>query len=203
MFKDENDKVEQPALQQLQNLGWKYVTGLELAPLASAEDSPNRRDYLRDVVLVNRLEASLRKLNPWISEENLRKVMREITHPIHAGLMEYNHAIYQMLVHYLSVEQDLGKGRKGQTVRIIDFDEPSNNDFLCTNQVKYEGAHQNIFPDIVCYVNGLPLAVIECKSPYITDPMAEGIDQLRRYACWYDKLPVAALQRVERCLAND
>lgn len=182
MFKDENDKVEQPALQQLQKLGWTYVSGLELAPLASAEDSPNRRDYLRDVVLVNRLEASLRKLNPWISEENLRKVMREITHPIHAGLMEYNHAIYQMLVNYLSVEQDLGKGRKGQTVRIIDFDEASNNDFLCTNQVKYEGAHQNIFPDIVCYVNGLPLAVIECKSPYITDPMAEGIDQLRRYA---------------------
>ncbi|WP_339868895.1 type I restriction endonuclease subunit R [Pseudohongiella nitratireducens] len=215
MFKDENDKVEQPALQQLQKLGWTYVSGVELAPLASAEDSPNRRDYLRDVVLANRLEASLRKLNPWISEENLRKVMREITHPIHAGLMEYNHAIYQKLVNYLSVDQDLGKGRKAQTVRIIDFDEPSNNDFLCTNQVKYEGPHQNIFPDIVCYVNGLPLAVIECKSPYLsTVPVADGIDQLRRYAnlrdpaseegmsklFWYNQLMISTCR--DQCLVG-
>lgn len=207
LFQDELDKVEQPAIEQLQRQGWTYVPGASLAPLASGTDTQNgERDYYRDVVLVNRLETALRKLNPWISEENLRKVMREITHPNHAALMEYNHAIYQMLVNYLSVEQDLGKGRKGQTVKIIDFDNPANNEFLCTSQFKVEGANQNIIPDIVCFVNGLPLAVIECKSPYLSSPMAEGIDQLRRYAnlrrpeddegaqrlFWYNQLMVSS-----------
>ncbi len=183
MFKDEELKVEQPAIEQLIKLGWTYMPGASLAPLAAGIGSQKaERDYYRDVVLVGRLESALRKLNPWISDENLRKVMREITHPFHAALMEYNHSIYEMLVNYLSVEQDLGKGRKGQTVKIIDFDNPENNDFLCTNQFKIEGANQNIIPDILCFVNGLPLAVIECKSPYKADAIAEGIDQLRRYA---------------------
>lgn len=180
---DEASKVELPAIDQLIRQGWSYVSGAELAPLAvtSADKKPERA-YYRDVVLVNRLEQALRKLNPWINEENLRKVMREITHPNHAALMEYNQALHGMLVNYLSVEQDLGKGRRGQTVKIIDFDNPSNNEFLCTNQFKIEG-HQTIIPDIVCFVNGLPLAVIECKSPYhVVDAVGEGIDQLRRYA---------------------
>jgi len=183
MFKDEELKVEQPAIEQLMKLGWAYVPGSSLAPLAASAGSQKaERDYYRDVVLVGRLESALRKLNPWISDENLRKVMREITHPNHAALMEYNHSVYQMLVNYLSVEQDLGKGRKGQTVKIIDFDNPANNDFLCTNQFKIEGANQSVIPDIICFVNGLPLAVIECKSPYKADAIAEGIDQMRRYA---------------------
>ncbi|MBE0508110.1 MAG: HsdR family type I site-specific deoxyribonuclease [Marinospirillum sp.] len=183
MFKDEVTKVEQPALEQLQKLGWSYVPGATLAPAAVKGDpAPAERAYYRDVVLLPRLEAAIRRLNPWISEENLRKVMRDITHPNHAALMEYNKAIYDLLVNYLSVDQDLGKGRKGQTVKIIDFDDPANNEFLCTNQFKVEGANQNIIPDVVCFVNGLPLAVIECKSPYIANALEQGIDQLRRYA---------------------
>lgn len=182
MSQDEIVKVEQPALDQLIQLGWQYVPGASLAPAVVCTDSQSaERDYYRDVVLIKRLESALRKLNPWISDENLRKVMREITHPNHAALMEYNHSIYQMLVNYLSVEQDLGKGRKGQTVKVIDFDNPTNNDFLCTNQFKIEGT-TNVIPDIICFVNGLPLAVIECKSPYASDAIAEGINQLRRYA---------------------
>ena len=189
MFQDEYDKVEGPAIEQLTQLGWQYIHGAELSPgYSSAEDSSpaegstNERQYFRDVVLVQRLEAAIKRINPWISDENLRKVSRDLTHPNFAGLMEYNHAIHQTLVNYLSVEQDLGKGRKGQTVKIIDFDKPDNNEFLCTNQFKVEGANQNIIPDIVCFVNGLPLAVIECKSPYISSPMTEGVNQLRRYA---------------------
>ncbi|WP_339677933.1 type I restriction endonuclease subunit R [uncultured Zhongshania sp.] len=183
MFKDELDKVEQPAIDQLVKLGWTYVSGAELSPgFLLADGSSTERARINEVVLVSRLEVAMRNLNPWISEENLRKVMREITHPQHVGLMEYNHSLYQMLVNYLSVEQDLGKGRKGQTVKIIDFDSPANNDFLCTSQFKIEGVNQNIIPDILCFVNGLPLAVIECKSPYVSDAISEGIKQLRRYA---------------------
>ncbi|WMN87853.1 type I restriction endonuclease subunit R [Vibrio parahaemolyticus] len=177
MKNNEFDKVEAPAIAQLVKIGWTYVQGKSLSP----EHSNQERTYLRDVILVKRLEAAIKRINPWISEENLRKVSREVTHPNFSALMEYNHAFYQTMVNYLSVEQDLGKGRKGQTVKLIDFDTPSNNEFLVTNQFKVEGA-QNIIPDIICFVNGIPLAVIECKSPYISDPMSHGIDQLRRYA---------------------
>lgn len=176
MYQDEADKVETPAIEQLIRQGWQYVPGADLAP------EKGERAYFRDVVLVERLEAALTRLNPWLSEENRRKVMREITHPNHAGLMEYNQALYRLLVDYLSVEQDLGKGRKGQTVKVIDFDQPANNEFLCSNQFKVEGLNQNVIPDVVCFVNGLPLVVMECKSPYTTNPLEAGIDQLRRYA---------------------
>jgi type I restriction enzyme R subunit len=179
---DELDKVELPAIAQLKQLGWTYIHGAELTPDFLHADGSRARAYMRDVVLTNQLDAAIKRINPWISDENLRKVSRELTHPVHAGLMEYNHALYNTLVNYQSVEQDLGKGRKGQTVKIIDFDNLANNEFLCTNQFKIEGVNQNIIPDIVCFVNGLPLAVIECKSPYITNPIAEGINQLRRYA---------------------
>lgn len=182
MQQPEFDKVEAPAIAQLVSLGWQYLPGKQLAPDYGCLEGDAERVYLRDVVLVKRLEAALKRINPWISAENLRKVSRDITHPNFAALMEYNHAFYQTLVNYLSVEQDLGKGRKGQTVKLIDFDRMDNNEFICTNQFKVEGVNQSIIPDIVCFVNGLPLAVIECKSPYIASPISEGINQLRRYA---------------------
>lgn len=178
MSSDEYDKVELPALKQLQSLGWKYIHGSELAPDVSPE-----RTYFSDVVLVSRLTDSIKRINPWISDENLRKVVRDLTKPLLPTLMEINQSIWETLTQYISVEQDIdGKGRRGQTVKIIDFENPENNEFLCTNQFKVSGVHQNIIPDIVCFVNGLPLCVIECKSPYITNPMEAGIDQLRRYA---------------------
>lgn len=174
MDQDELHKVELPAITQLSLLGWQYIAGTKLTP------EYHERPYLRDVVLVRRLEAAIKRINPWINDENLRKVCRDITHPNFIGLMEYNQAIYQTLVNYLSVEQDVGKGRKGQTVKLIDFDNLEANEFICTSQFKVEGVNQNIIPDIVCFINGLPLAVIECKSPYISAPMSEGINQLRR-----------------------
>jgi type I restriction enzyme R subunit len=202
MNQDEFDKVEAPAIAQLMTLGWHYIPGKALSP----EHENGERTYLRDVVLVKRLEAAIKRINPWISDENLRKVSRDVTHPNFAALMEYNHGFYQTLVSYLSVEQDLGKGRKGQTVKLVDFEQPENNEFVCTNQFKIEGVNQNIIPDIVCFVNGIPLAVIECKSPYISSPMSEGINQLRRYAnlrnsaddegaqrlFWYNQLMVSS-----------
>jgi len=201
MNQDEFNKVELPAINQLVDLGWHYIQGASLSP----DHANKERDYLRDVVLVKRLNTAIKKLNPWINDDNLRNVSREITHPSCAGLMEYNHEFYQKLTQYISVEQDLGKGRKGQTVKLIDFDVPSNNEFLCTNQFKIEG-EQKIIPDIICFVNGLPLVVIECKSPYISTPINEGINQLRRYAdlrnasvsegaqklFWYNQLMVSA-----------
>ena len=177
MASDELDKVELPALEQLQSLGWSYVEGAQLSP-----DESDERSSLKDVVLEKRLTSSLKRINPWINDENLRKVIRELTKTLYPNLIEANQGIWTHINQCISVMQDLGKGNRGQTVHIIDFENPENNEFLCTNQFKVSGVNQNIIPDILCFVNGLPLAVIECKSPYITNPMEAGIDQLLRYA---------------------
>ena len=177
MANDEFEKVELPALEQLQELGWEYLEGAKLSPDASDE-----RSSYKEVVLERRLTDAIKRINPWINDENLRKVVRDLTKTQYPNLVEANQAIWTQINQCVSVTQDLGKGNKGQTVHIIDFDNNENNEFLCTNQFKVSGVNQNIIPDIVCFVNGLPLAVIECKSPYIAGPMEAGIKQLLRYA---------------------
>ena len=176
MAADEYDKVELPALQQLQSLGWGYLHGDQLTPQSL------ERNSFRDPVLEGRLTTAIQRINPWINEENLRKVVRNLTQHRVESLMEVNQSIWETLTQYISEKQDDGHGLRSQTVKIIDFDNPDINDFLCVNQFKVEGVHQNIYPDIVLFVNGLPLVVIECKSPYIANPMSAGIDQLLRYA---------------------
>ena len=177
MAGDEFDKVELPAIEQLQSLGWEYVKGEDLSP-----DKSSERTLLKEVVLEQRLSANIKRINPWISDQNLHKVVKDLTKTQYSNLIEANQAIWTNINECVSVMQDLGKGNKGQTVHIIDFESPENNEFLCTNQFKVSGINQNIIPDIILFVNGLPLAVIECKSPYITNPMESGIDQLLRYA---------------------
>ena len=177
MAGDEFNIVEGPALQQLQTLGWEYMDGTLLSPEVSDE-----RDSLKDVVLQKRFTESVQRLNPWISEENLRKVVRDVTMGQYANLVEANQSIWNTINQCVSVQQNLGKGNKGQTVHIIDFEDVENNDFLCVNQFKVSGPVQNIIPDIILFVNGLPLVVIECKSPFVTDPIQSGINQLMRYA---------------------
>lgn len=177
MAGDERQLVEAPALEQLKGLGWSHLDGSTLVPGTS-----NHRSSLKDVVLTPNLEQAIQRINPWISEDNLRKVVRDVTLIQTSTLMEANQWFWERLTQYFSVDQDLGSGRRGQTLKLIDFDNPENNEFLCVDQFKIQGPSQNIIPDILLFVNGLPLGVMECKSPFVTDPMAEGINQLRRYA---------------------
>jgi type I restriction enzyme, R subunit len=177
MAGDERQLVEAPALEQLKGLGWSHLDGTTLVP-----GNSNHRSSLKDVVLTPNLEQAIQRINPWISEDNLRKVVREVTLIQFSTLMESNKWFWERLTQYFSVDQDLGSGRRGQTLKLIDFDNLQNNEFICVDQFKIQGPSKNIIPDILLFVNGLPLGVIECKSPFVTDPMAEGINQLRRYA---------------------
>ena len=198
----EGEYSEKPAIEQLVTLGYKYIRGADLAPEKSEE-----RGSSKDIILSTTLKNSLKRINPWISDENLTKVIREITHPNQSSLIENNQFIYDLLVKYTSYKQNLGKGKKSNTIKIIDFDNVENNDFYVVNQAKYLGAKPPAcIPDIVIYVNGLPLAVIENKSPFIVGPMEEAIKQLKRYSntrqteelegCeklfWYNQIMVAA-----------
>ena len=198
----ESQYSEKPAIEQLVHLGYKYIHGADFSPDISSE-----RNSVKDVTLSTSLQRSIRKINPWISDENLTKVIRSLTYPNQTSLIENNQFIYDFLVKYTSVKQDLGKGRKSNTVRIIDFEKIDNNEFYVVNQMKYLGAKESAcIPDIVIYVNGLPLAVIENKSPFVVGPMEEAIKQLKRYSntrkpeenegCeklfWYNQIMVGA-----------
>ena len=154
MASDELDKVELPALEQLQSMGWIYLEGSKLSP-----DESDERSSFKDVVLEHRLEKAIQRINPWISEDNLRRVISDFTRAQFPNLIEANQSVWNTLTQYTSVMQDVGKGNRGQTVKFIDFDNVENNEFLCTNQFMVSGVNQNIVPDIILFVNGLPLAV--------------------------------------------
>jgi type I restriction enzyme, R subunit len=176
---NEKELVENRIIDQLKSLGYEYISGSYL---------DGERQTLRDVVLQKRLADAINRINPWIDANNLRKVVRDITHIEASSLMEANEAIHEDIVHYVSVEQDLGRGKKNQTVRLIDFDNIANNEFLIVNQFKVGGVTENIIPDVVLFVNGLPLVVVECKSPFITSPIGQGVKQLERYQSNADRL---------------
>ena len=168
-----------PAIELLEKLGYTYVP---------PETLDAERDSLRDVVLVARLEAALRRLNPWLSDDNLHKAVRAITSVQATSLIEANEALHTALSFGIALEQDLGDGRKNQQVRFFDFDNPANNDFVVTRQFKVKGARKHVIPDVVCFVNGIPLAIIEAKSPTLGDGWKhEALDQFDRYQELSDK----------------
>lgn len=171
---NEETLVENRMMDQLQKLGYTYVHGAEL---------DKERTSQTEVVLKGRLQVAIQRLNPWINENNLNKVVRSLTHMEATSIMEANQRFHELLINQLSVQQDVGSGRKNQTVKLIDFDCIKNNDFIITNQFSYTHANDTIRPDIMLYVNGLPLVVIECKSPALPpdEQIGQGVKQLRRY----------------------
>jgi type I restriction enzyme, R subunit len=170
---NEESLSENPAIEHLVRLGYTLV---------SSEMLEAERESLKEVVLTKRLTAALKRINPWLSEDNAYKAVRAITHVSATSLIEASEKLYTVLTYGISLEQDRGDGKKGQTVHFLDFEDLAKNEFLVTRQYRVQGAKKNIRPDIVLFVNGIPLAVIECKSPTLGDKWkAEAIDQFSRY----------------------
>ena len=103
MSANEFDNVEYPAIDQLRSLGWIYVKGEDFSPITS-----DNRSSFKEVVLAPNLNQAIKRINPWISEENLRKIIREITVIQTSTLMEANQWFWERITQYFSVEQDLG-----------------------------------------------------------------------------------------------
>lgn len=164
---------ESPAVRQLVSLGWTFV-----AP----EKLEAERDSLAEVVLTKRLASALKKLNPWLSDDNVHKAVRAVTAVQATSLIEASQDVYTTLTLGKSFEQDRGEGKKSYDVRYIDFDHPANNDLVVTRQYKVKGTKKHIIPDVMLFVNGLPIAIVECKSPTLGEGWkAEAIDQFARY----------------------
>ena len=158
--------VEDAALAWLESLGWGIAHGPDIAP-----DTPGteRSDY-GAVVLERRLRDTLALLNPNLPTEALDDAFRKLTHPEGPTLEARNHAFHRMLVDGVTVEYRTDNGTvRGAQAQVIDFDTPANNDWLAVNQFTVvENKHERR-PDVVLFVNGLPLGVIELKNPVDED----------------------------------
>ena len=170
---NERHLAETPAVELLQSLGYTYVPSEDLEP---------ERPSLKEPILTGRLAAALLRLNPWLSETNLARAVKAVTRVPAASLAEANETLYTSLTYGIALEQDRGDGRKSHTVRFLDLDKPKRNEWLVTRQYRVLGAKKHVIPDVVVLVNGLPLVVVECKSPTIGDAWkAEAVKQLHRY----------------------
>ena len=154
--------VEQAALDWLSALGWQVAHGPDIAP-----DTPNaERDGYGQMVLDRRLRHALATLNPNLPVDALDDAYRKLTHPEGATLEARNRASHRMLVNGVEVEYREAGGRvRGDQVLVLDFDKPANNDWLAVNQFAVREDQSTRRPDVVLFVNGLPLGVIELKNP--------------------------------------
>ncbi|MCY4377947.1 MAG: type I restriction endonuclease, partial [Spirochaetaceae bacterium] len=154
--------VEALALDWLVCLGWGDVHGTDIAPDVPAAE---RADY-SEIVLTDRLRSALGRVNPHLPDDALKDAERRLTRPSGPTLEARNRDFHRMLVAGVTVEHVDSDGCiRGAQVRVLDFSEPARNDWLAVNQFTVvENKHERR-PDIVLFVNGLPLGVIELKNP--------------------------------------
>jgi type I restriction enzyme R subunit len=153
--------VEQAALAWLESVGWAVRHGAEIAP---GELAAERSDY-GQVVLAQRLRDALAQLNPGLPAAALDDAFRKLTRPEGAELLARNRAVHRLLVDGVTVEYRTPDGEiRGAQVRVVDFDNVDANDWLAVNQFTVAENKHSRRPDVVLFVNGLPLAVVELKN---------------------------------------
>ena len=153
--------IEEAALECFTDLGYTVSHGPKIAP-----DTPNpERSSYKEVVLTNRLRDTVTRLNPNIPAETQQEAIRKILNTDSPALTQNNRAFHLMLIDGIKVEYRQTDGTiRGDRVQLIDFDTPENNDWLAVNQFTVIGTSE-CRPDVVLFINGLPLAVIELKNP--------------------------------------
>ena len=155
------DAVEELALTHFSELGYRYIYGPELAP---GESAAERADY-GDVVLKGRLENALRRLNPEAPADAIDAAMRKVLIPEASTLVQNNRRFHVMLRDGVEIEvAEEGGQVLGKRLRLVDFDNPGKNDWLVVNQfmVIEQGVNKRL--DVVVFLNGLPIAVLELKN---------------------------------------
>ncbi|GDY11053.1 DEAD/DEAH box helicase [Planctomycetia bacterium] len=153
--------IEEAALSWFDELGYAVAHGPDLAPGEAAAE----RDSFADVVLAGRLRDAIDRLNPKIPAEARDEAFRKVLLTDSPSLVANNRKFHWMLCDGVEVEYRRADGSiAGDLVRLIDFDDPANNDWLAVNQFTVIEGQHNRRPDIVVFVNGLPLGVLELKN---------------------------------------
>lgn len=181
--------VEKPFLDQLETLGWKVIDqGVGVIP---SDPAQSLRTSFREWLLPDVFRDAVRAINTtvdgknWLTDRQLDELRDQILRQPNRTLLEANEAI-QALLFKTQVDTNEVTGEQDPVVKLIDFANPANNHFHAINQFRIDtpgGVKQFIIPDIVLFVNGIPLAVVECKlgGPTCANPMLEAFVQLQRY----------------------
>ena len=181
---DEYSHVEKPFIEQLKGLGWN--TGKNQVLELEMQQTPEQsyRTSFSEVVLQPKLRQALIAINPFLTEGQVDEVVRKITSFQKNSLIENNQQVLTYLLENTTVSTNEETGELSPTVRYIDFENIENNVFTAISQfkVKVTGTDHHIIPDIVLFLNGLPIVIVEAKSSKVKEPIAEAIDQLMRYS---------------------
>lgn len=153
--------IEQAAIDWFKSIGWQTLLGPDIAPDTPAAE----RDNYGQVVLEHRLHQALKRLNPHVPADALEEAFRKLTRPESPSLIAHNHIIHKYLVEGVPVEYQRKDGSiAGDLIAVLDHNDPDNNDFVAVNQFTVVENQQERRPDIVLFVNGLPIAVMELKN---------------------------------------
>ncbi len=172
-------------------MGWLHVDGADEDPGSGRKDYHllGRTDF-QQTLLRDRLEAALRRLNrnddgsEWLDDRRVDQAMSQLERPTARDFIAINEELHDKIVRGVNVSGPDGEHER--RARFIGFEPGDENEFIAVNQFRVDppgatGVSGFIVPDVVLFVNGLPLVVIEAKSPAVTDPIATAIDQMRRY----------------------
>jgi type I site-specific restriction-modification system R (restriction) subunit/very-short-patch-repair endonuclease len=160
MGKITENAIELLAIQLLEKLGYHYLYGPDISPDG---DSPDRSSY-EEVYLIQRLEQAVRRINQSVPEEARQEAVKELLRINSPELIANNEAFHRMLTEGINVTYRKEDTQRGDLVWLIDFENPQNNDFLVVNQFTVMQNEVNKRPDVVLFVNGLPLVVMELKN---------------------------------------
>ena len=154
------DQVELQSIEWFKDLGYDYVCGYDIAPDG---ETPERSDYL-SVVLKERLLSALTRINPDIPNSAINIALSQLINPNNPNLMSANRQVHSWLTKGIKVTYHEGDQEVGKQLKVIDFNNPDNNEWLVVNQFTIHGLKHNRRPDILVFVNGLPLSVLELKN---------------------------------------
>lgn len=176
---DERRHVEEPFLEQLKQQGWDILV-LD----NHQEPHHSKRKSFSEVFIEEELKAALKNLNPFLTVSQITEVIQKLPISLDGNLLENNKKVLEFLLKGTTVSRNELTGEESPTVRFIDLYDETKNNYLAISQYKLRipGTENHIIPDIVLFVNGLPIVIVECKSPKVKDSIGEAIDQLMRYS---------------------
>lgn len=161
MTKLTESEIEEFAIEFLESLGYQYLYGPDIAP----DGIRPERESFEDVLLLERLRKAVKRINPTIPQDSIEDAIKQIQRLNSPELIANNEAFHRMLTEGIKVTYQRGGEERGDLVWLIDFKNPENNDFFVVNQFTVIENGVNKRPDVVLFVNGLPLVIIELKNP--------------------------------------
>jgi len=180
-------EIENFSLDVLKQLGFAYTPGPSLAPDFDDEQGKldieyERRESYGTVILKKTLEQAINRLNPTLPKTARQEALKAVLSVFSTQLIDANESFHKMLAEGVPVSVQKDGQERGEKVWLVDFQNPENNDFFVINQFTIEENNQNKRPDVILFVNGLPLVVIELKNP--ADKQAtirKAYDQIQTY----------------------